>query len=94
MQISTSDSTKVKDILLSFGITRAGIFGSQARHDTKLRSDLDLLVEFNHAASLFDMIRLKHELEDALHLDVDIVEYAALNPIISGNILREEIRLI
>jgi predicted nucleotidyltransferase len=94
MQISTFDSNRVKNILLSFGITRAGIFGSQARNETHVLSDLDLLVEFDHSATLFDMIRLKHEIEDLLHMNVDVVEYAALNPFLRSNVLNDEIRLI
>lgn len=94
MQITATDSNRVIDILRSFDVKRAGLFGSQARHDTHAGSDLDLLVEMQDSASLFDLIRLKHTLEDTLHISVDLVEYAALKPVLRADILNEEIRLI
>ena len=94
MQISINESNRVKQILLSFGIKRAGIFGSQARHDTHAKSDLDLLVEFQSKDSLFDVIRLKHAIEDELNISVDLIEYAAIKPVLRKAILNEEIRLI
>jgi len=94
MQLTTKENIRVKELLTSFGVKRAGIFGSQARHETHAGSDLDLLVELQQNASLFDVIRLKHLLEDELHISVDLVEYAALKPILRNAILKEEIRLI
>jgi len=94
MQLSTADNSRIKNLLISFGVKKAGIFGSQTRQETHSGSDLDLLVELQQGASLFDMIRLKHLLEDELHISVDLVEYDALKPIIRNTILQEEIRLI
>ena len=88
------NSEQVKKILQSFGVRHAGMFGSQARHQTNPGSDLDLLVELQESASLFDIIRLKHALEDALHISVDLIEYNALKPVLRAGILNEEIRLL
>lgn len=94
MQITASDTNRIKNILLSFGVKRAGMFGSQARHEAHSGSDLDLLVELQESASLFDVIKLKHTLEDALHIGIDLIEYGAIKPILRDQILTDETRLI
>jgi predicted nucleotidyltransferase len=92
--MDTTYSPKIKEILSAFGVRRAGIFGSQARQSATLTSDLDLLVELDDGASLFDVIRLKHALEDELHIDVDLVEYKAIKPLLRDSILHDEIRIL
>ncbi len=92
--ITTEQRNALCAILQSHGVRKAGIFGSRARGDIHAASDLDVLVELSGDASLFDMIRLKHELEDSLNLAIDLVEYNALKPLIRDSVLREEIRLI
>ena len=60
-----------------------GIFGSYARGDETQDSDLDLLVDFEETADLFDLVGLSLFLEEKLNCKVDVV---------SQNSLREEIR--
>jgi hypothetical protein len=85
---------KIVEILSKNDVARAGIFGSYARGSAKTGSDLDILVSLNEDVNLLDFIRLKHELEDALRKNVDLVEYSAIKPIIRDRILSEEIRII
>lgn len=66
--------------LKRYGVRRAELFGSQVRGDANEKSDVDLLVELPKGASLFDFIGLKQDLEDALGVRVDLVEYAAVKP--------------
>ena len=49
------------------------LFGSQARGDATKQSDVDILLQFEDSATLFDLIDIKHELEDLLHRKVDVV---------------------
>jgi len=51
-------------------------FGSYADGNATEESDLDVLVEFPKDAriSLLDIIHFKHNLEDALSINVDVVE--------------------
>ena len=53
-------------------------FGSCAREEETAASDIDLMVEFQPNASLFDQIRLEHELTILLQTKVDVVDMAAL----------------
>ena len=50
----------------TFKVRRIGLFGSFARQEQRLDSDIDLLVDFSEDADLFDLIKLKYFLEDRL----------------------------
>jgi uncharacterized protein len=50
------------------------VFGSVARGDTHPNSDIDLLVEFEPDASLYDLSGLRLALIDLLGCEVDVVE--------------------
>lgn len=55
-----------------FTVTRIGVFGSHARGDQSLKSDVDILVEFGKPT--FDnYMELKFLLEEVLHRPVDLV---------------------
>ena len=59
-----------------FPLTKVLYFGSYADGSATEKSDLDVFVEFakDASVSLLDIIDLKHNLEDELHLSVDVVE--------------------
>ena len=59
-----------------FPLTKVSYFGSYADGKATEKSDLDLLIEFGDDGSLtlLDIIRLKHNLEDDLGINVDVVE--------------------
>lgn len=67
-------------ILQAAGVQRAGVFGSVARGQARLESDVDVLVEIPRGFGLFKFVHLKHDLERALQKKVDLVEYGALKP--------------
>jgi predicted nucleotidyltransferase len=78
-------------ILNKYGISRAAFFGSVARNEATMDSDIDLIVEFRPGSSLLDMARLKSELESRLMRKVDIVTYRSLHPRLRNRILREQV---
>lgn len=84
---------KVKPILIRHKIKRAGIFGSIAKGDATLNSDIDILVELGNKISLLEFVGIKYELEDLLGRKVDLVEYEAVKPRLKDKILSEEIRI-
>jgi predicted nucleotidyltransferase len=75
------------------GARNVRIFGSTARGDNTVESDLDLLVEMEEGRSLVDHVALKQDLEDLLGQDVDVVTEASLHPRIRERVLREAILL-
>ena len=62
----------------SYGIKKAALFGSTARGQNTSDSDVDLIVSFRKKYDLLDIVGLKQDLEDALHIPFDIITYEAL----------------
>lgn len=68
------------------------LFGSVARGEAKIRSDVDLLVEFEDGdkpVSLLEFIELRDFLSDMLGWRVDLVEKHTLRPTLREEILHE-----
>ena len=58
----------------AYALRQVSIFGSYADGRATEKSDLDLLVEFEHpSVSLIMLNSLKYDLEDALGLPVDVI---------------------
>ena len=70
-----------------------GIFGSYARDDFHADSDLDLLVDFNEGADLFDLVGLQQFLEEKLGCKVDLVSRRSLREELRAAVLDEMISL-
>lgn len=71
---------------------RVRLFGSLARGEDRPGSDVDLLVDFDPGSSLFDLIRLRRELEELLGVPVDVVSAGGLKER-DGRILSEAVDL-
>jgi hypothetical protein len=69
------------------------IFGSAARGDDTIDSDLDVLVELEEGRSLVDHVAFRQDLEDLLEQEVDVVTEASLHPRIRERVLREAVPL-
>ncbi len=65
------------------------VFGSVARGDDGPDSDIDLLVDFETHASLFDLIALKQELDQLLNRRTDVVTTDSVSPFLRQRILDE-----
>ena len=74
-----------------YHLIKVGIFGSYARNKQQLGSDLDIIVEFEQNTP--DLYRIKEELrneiEDDLHISVDICREKYIKPIFIKQILAE-----
>lgn len=66
------DITKV---LRERGAIEASLFGSMARGEGRLDSDIDLLVKFdrNRKTSLFDLVSIQNEIEEKIGRKVDLI---------------------
>ncbi len=65
------------------------IFGSYVRGDENAESDLDLLVTFSQAPTLFQFVALENFLSDELNIKVDLVMKDSLKPALGRYILEE-----
>ncbi len=90
----TSIQERIIPILRERGVLRAGVFGSYARGEEELASDLDLLVELPAGSSLFDLVGLQLDLGEELGIEVDAHTYRSLHPLLRDRILREEVRIL
>ena len=77
--------------LHSQGVKSLAVFGSVARGDSSVVSDVDILVEFNQEVGLFEFIRLKLDLEQWIGCQVDLVTPDALRPELRQQILDDAI---
>jgi len=85
---------KITPILQQYGITKAAIFGSLAKGEATTSSDVDILVEIKGDMSLLDFIGIKIEIEEALKMKVDLVEYNTIKPIIKERILAQQVIIL
>ena len=85
---------RVLPVLRRYGARRAGLFGSYARGEASVASDLDLLVELPPGSSLLDLIGLEQDLSDELGLKVEATTYRALHPRLRDRVLQDEIRIL
>lgn len=81
---------KNKDVLKSLGVKRLGVFGSFARNKPSVRSDVDLLVEFEPEKKSFDnFLQLAIFLENLLGRRVELVTPESLSPYLGPRIIQE-----
>jgi uncharacterized protein len=71
------------------GARNPRIFGSAARGETGLESDIDLLVKMEEGRSLLDLSALVLELQDLLGVKVDVVSEEGLYWLLRRRILKE-----
>lgn len=81
---------KTTPIFQRYGVKKAALFGSYARGDMRVDSDLDILVELDDRVSLLDYVGMKLALEAVVGRKVDLVEYATVKPLLRERILKEQ----
>ncbi len=80
-------------IAINHGVETISVFGSVAREKDNASSDIDFLVNFEEGRSLFDLIRLKKDLEVLLGRPVDVVSVNALPPRIKDQVIKQAVQL-
>ena len=77
----------------SHGASNLRVFGSVARGEDGPDSDVDLLVDLAPATGLFGLATLERELQEILHVDVDLAPADSLKPRVRLDAEREAIPL-
>lgn len=94
--MSTDDLlTRLRDLkprlTASYKAKEIGVFGSFVRGEQGIDSDIDVLVELEEGADLFDLMGLTLYLEERLERKVDVISKRALRAELRESILREVI---
>ena len=92
-QILTFLSQNKKLFRDRYHIVRLGLFGSYARGDQNIHSDIDLLVEFEeNTQDLYDLkLQLKDFFRNKLGIEIDICREKYIKPRIKKSILKETV---
>ena len=80
-------------IARKYGIHNVRVFGSVVRGQQTQDSDIDLVVAMDKNRSLLDRIGFMQDVEDLLHVKVDVVNEDALHEIIRETILKEGVEI-
>ena len=88
-----SQKDKISDLADRHGIRNIRVFGSYAHGNANENSDLDLLVTIDEDRSLLDRIAFMHDVEDLLHIKVDVVNENALHHSIRQAVIKEGVLL-
>ncbi|MBU0974738.1 nucleotidyltransferase family protein [Patescibacteria group bacterium] len=82
-----------KHMYQKHGISYLGLFGSIARGEDTIDSDVDLLIDFNEPKSLFDLADVKIYFQDILGRKVDLAMKGKLKKILEPYIRKDLITI-
>ena len=74
-----------------YKVKSLALFGSVARDQARVDSDIDILVEFSELVGIFEFLDLKEYLEKILGARVDLVTEPALKKQLRAQILKEAV---
>jgi hypothetical protein len=80
-----------REVAQEYSVKTIGVFGSVARDEQTLQSDIDLLVEFSKPVGFITFMRLENFLSERLGKQVDLVTSDSLKPLIRQDVLSEVI---
>ena len=82
-----------KEIKTRFKAKEIGVFGSVIRKEQRETSDIDILVDFEDGADIFDLVGLALFLEERFNQKVDVVPKEDLRKEIKESVLKEVVYL-
>jgi uncharacterized protein len=81
-------------IAKKYGISNIRIFGSVARGEENLESDIDMLVSISkHKGMGFDMLRFEREFSEKFNIKTDVISENGLHHSLKEKIFNEAIPL-
>ncbi|MEH2401801.1 nucleotidyltransferase family protein [Nostoc sp.] len=92
-EILAAKREEILRIAAKYGAYNIRIFGSVARREADVNSDVDFLVEMETGRSLFDLGGLLMELQEILGCEVDVVTEKGLRSRIRERVLNEAVPL-
>ncbi len=77
------------------GVTALYLYGSTARDEARIGSDIDIFIDIDSASrfNLFDLMEIKHVLEDETGIPVDVATRDGLHPRLRERIEQSAVRV-
>jgi predicted nucleotidyltransferase len=91
--LSLGGREDINRIAAAHGARNVRVFGSVGRGESGDSSDLNLLVDMSEGRSLFDLVALGADLEEALGVAVDVLTERSVSPYLRDRILAEAVSL-
>lgn len=82
--------SKTVPILQKYHVKKASLFGSYARGEETVDSDVDILIDPADKMTLFDLAGIKLDLEKILEKPVDVITYNSIHPLLRKYILPDQ----
>jgi uncharacterized protein len=80
MMLSQTDIDLIRVFFANKPVKKAYLFGSFSRNQATADSDIDILVELDYSNHIgLGFVKMKNQLEEALHRKVDLVSEAAVS---------------
>jgi predicted nucleotidyltransferase len=80
---------KIRDVVSRHGLSNPRVFGSVARGEDTVDSDLDILIDVGSGVGLLTLARCERDLEALLGVRVDLVPADDLKPAVASSVLAE-----
>ena len=84
---------RILDLVAEHHASNVRIFGSVARGEARPDSDIDILVDFEKGASLFDLSGLTERLRGLLHFPIDLGDPKSLKPHVQPSVTKDQLSL-
>lgn len=84
---------KILEVAAKNGAYDIRVFGSVAKGETRVKSDVDFLVKMEAGRSLLDLSGLCIDLEDLIGCKVDVVTEGGVSPYLRERIFTEAVPL-
>jgi predicted nucleotidyltransferase/DNA-binding XRE family transcriptional regulator len=75
------------------GASNVRIFGSVARGENRVGSDIDLLIDFDISNGLIPIVVLKQQIESLINIPVDVAPVGLLKPEVARSAIRDAVPL-
>ena len=92
-ELRRSKRDEILRIAATYGARNVRVFGSLARGEHSLSSDVDILVDLDPDRSLMDLGGLLMDLQEVLHLPVDVATEDMLRPKVRERALLDAVPL-
>jgi predicted nucleotidyltransferase len=89
MMLSQSQIDIIIRSMMPYHPVRIGIFGSVARNENSPESDIDILYRLKKPVGLFNLVRMKEDMEKQLNVRIDLVSEQFVHPQLKPQIMSD-----